>query len=290
MRRAINVVVELVAVVMAPIALIACAMTGIDQAALLSIVVAVASLVLFFAGYEKNAPRLRDTMPVVVLAALAAAGRILFAPFPSFKPVSAIAIIAGAAFGRRSGFMVGALAALVSNFFFGQGPWTPWQMYGWGLIGYLGGVLASLGAFDGVRQVFGRIRVEEGERDDAASASRCESGASTSSPEPAAPASCCESAPPASRRREFAKAILGLVPLVAWGFVSGYLYGFVLNIWSIVGFYHPQSIGQALVVYAAALPFDTMHAISTAVFLVVLYGPWMRKLARIRKKYALLGG
>lgn len=262
MRRAINVVVELAAVVMAPIALIACAMTGIDQAALLSVVVAVASLVLFFAGYEKKAPRLRDTMPVVVLAALAVAGRILFAPFPSFKPVSAIAIIAGAAFGRRSGFMVGALAALVSNFFFGQGPWTPWQMYGWGIIGYLGGVLASLGVFDGVRQMFGRIQVEEGKRGDAAFASRC----------------------------EFAKAVLGLIPLVVWGFVSGYLYGFVLNIWSIVGFYHPQSIGQALVAYAAALPFDTMHAISTAVFLVILYGPWMRKLARVKKKYALMGG
>ncbi|MFR4802060.1 MAG: hypothetical protein ACLT98_01130 [Eggerthellaceae bacterium] len=144
MRRAINVVVELVAVVMAPIALIACAMTGIDQAALLSIVVAVASLVLFFAGYEKNAPRLRDTMPVVVLAALAAAGRILFAPFPSFKPVSAIAIIAGAAFGRRSGFMVGARGAGL-EFLLQAGPWTPWQMYGWGLIGYLG-ILASLGS------------------------------------------------------------------------------------------------------------------------------------------------
>ena len=78
--------------------------------------------------------------------------------------------------------------------------------------------------------------------------------------------------------------------MATWGFVSGYLYGFVLNIWSIVGFYHPHSIGQALIVYAAALPFDTMHAISTVVFLVILYGPWMRKLARIKKKYALLGG
>ena len=261
MRRVINVLVELIAIVAAPVALIACAASGVDQAALLSIVVAVASLVLFFAGYEKSAPRLRDTMPVVVLAALAAAGRILFAPFPSFKPVSAIAIIAGAAFGRRSGFMVGAIAALVSNFFFGQGPWTPWQMYGWGLIGYLGGVLAQLGVFNGVRQVFGRIHVAD-DGENVAERSRC----------------------------DFAKAILGLVPLVVWGFASGYVYGFVLNIWSIVGFYHPQSIGQALIVYAAALPFDTMHGIATAVFLVALYGPWMRKLARIRKKYALLGG
>ena len=86
-------------------------------------------------------------MPTVVLAALAAAGRIVFAPVPDFKPVCAIAIIAGATLGRRSGFMVGALAAFTSNFFFGQGMWTPWQMYAWGLVGYLGGVLADAGAF-----------------------------------------------------------------------------------------------------------------------------------------------
>ena len=82
------------------------------------------------------------------LAALAAAGRILFGPIPDFKPVSAIAIIAGATLGRRNGFMVGALAALTSNFFFGQGMWTPWQMYAWGLVGYVGGALAYAGAFD----------------------------------------------------------------------------------------------------------------------------------------------
>ena len=87
-------------------------------------------------------------MPTLVLAALAAAGRILFGPIPDFKPVSAIAIIAGATLGRRNGFMVGALAALTSNFFFGQGMWTPWQMYAWGLVGYVGGVLAYAGAFD----------------------------------------------------------------------------------------------------------------------------------------------
>ena len=79
--------------------------------------------------------------------ALAAAGRILFAPIPDFKPVSAICIIAGAVFGKHSGFMVGALAALCSNFFFGQGPWTPWQMYAWGLVGYVAGVLANNGVF-----------------------------------------------------------------------------------------------------------------------------------------------
>ncbi|MFR7797549.1 MAG: ECF transporter S component [Collinsella sp.] len=91
---------------------------------------------------------MRQIMPTLVLAALAAAGRILFGPIPDFKPVSAIAIIAGATLGRRNGFMVGALAALTSNFFFGQGMWTPWQMYAWGLVGYVGGALAHAGAFD----------------------------------------------------------------------------------------------------------------------------------------------
>lgn len=62
--------------------------------------------------------------------------------------MSAIAIIAGATLGRRNGFMVGALAALTSNFFFGQGMWTPWQMFAWGLVGYVGGALACAGAFD----------------------------------------------------------------------------------------------------------------------------------------------
>ena len=103
---------------------------------------------MFFASFEASRPALRQIMPTVVLAALAAAGRVLFAPIPDFKPVSAICILAGAVFGRRSGFLVGALAALVSNFFFGQGPWTPWQMYAWGLVGYLAGVLADRGWLD----------------------------------------------------------------------------------------------------------------------------------------------
>ena len=116
----------------------------IDQTALLSMGVVVGAIVVFFARFEASQPMLRQIMPTVVLAALAAAGRILFAAVPDFKPVSAIAIVAGAVFGRQTGFMVGALAALVSNLFFGQGPWTPWQMYAWGLIGYFAGVLADL--------------------------------------------------------------------------------------------------------------------------------------------------
>ena len=129
---------------------------GIAQAALLMLAMVVLVLAMFFAGYEASRPALRQIMPTLVLAALAAAGRILFGPIPDFKPVSAIAIIAGACLGARSGFMVGALAALTSNFFFGQGMWTPWQMYAWGVVGYVGGLLAHAGVF---RRANGCVRM-----------------------------------------------------------------------------------------------------------------------------------
>lgn len=131
-----------------PAVMAAALLAGVEQAALAMLVVVALVLALFFAGYEASRPGLRQIMPTLVLAVLAAAGRILFGPIPDFKPVSAIAIIAGATLGRRNGFMVGALAALTSNFFFGQGMWTPWQMYAWGLVGYVGGALTYAGAFD----------------------------------------------------------------------------------------------------------------------------------------------
>lgn len=139
---------EVPALIAVPAVLGLCAYFQVEQAALLTMMAALAAVGVFFAGFEASRPALRQIMPAVVLGALAAAGRILFAPVPDFKPVSAICILAGAVFGRRSGFLVGALAALVSNFFFGQGPWTPWQMYAWGLVGYLAGVLADRGWLD----------------------------------------------------------------------------------------------------------------------------------------------
>lgn len=139
---------ELPALLAVPVAMVATAAAGIDATAGLTLAVALLAVGLLFASFEAQRPPLRQIMPTAVLAATAAAGRVLFAPIPDVKPVSAIAIVAGAALGRRSGFVVGAVAALVSNFFFGQGSWTPWQMYAWGLVGYLGGVLADHGALE----------------------------------------------------------------------------------------------------------------------------------------------
>jgi energy-coupling factor transport system substrate-specific component len=95
-----------------------------------------------FAWYERSRPDARIVALVGTLAAFAALGRIAFAPLPNVKPTTDIVLISGYALGGAPGFVVGALAGLVSNFFFGQGPWTPWQMAAWGATGVIGAGLA----------------------------------------------------------------------------------------------------------------------------------------------------
>ena len=140
--------VEPVILACVPLSLGACAALRVDFAAGATLVVVALAVIAMLVGFDRSRPALRQIMPCVVLAAVAAAGRILFAPIPDVKPVSAICIVCGAVLGRREGFACGALAALASNVFFGQGPWTPWQMYAWGLVGYVSGVLASHGTLE----------------------------------------------------------------------------------------------------------------------------------------------
>jgi energy-coupling factor transport system substrate-specific component len=106
--------------------------------------VGIALLLVGFAAYERRGGGPRDIGLIAVLIAAAAAGRILFAGIPSAQPVTAIAILAGVALGPRAGAAVGAGAALVSNAFLGQGPWTPWQMLLWGAAGATAGLIAPL--------------------------------------------------------------------------------------------------------------------------------------------------
>jgi energy-coupling factor transport system substrate-specific component len=103
-----------------------------------------AALVAGFAWYERRHPSTRVLALVATLAALAALGRIAFAALPNVKPTTDIVLIAGYVLGGAPGFVVGAVAALASNLFFGQGPWTPWQMMAWGLVGVFGAVVARV--------------------------------------------------------------------------------------------------------------------------------------------------
>ena len=86
----------------------------------------------------------KEIVLVATLAAVAAAGRVLFVAIPGVQPVTVVTVAAGAALGARAGFATGAIAALASNFFLGQGPWTPWQMLAWGGCGLAGAALARL--------------------------------------------------------------------------------------------------------------------------------------------------
>lgn len=111
----------------------------------ISMLIILETMLPFVMIFEDRKPQARELIIISVLCAIGVAGRCAFFMLPHFKPIAAIVIIAGVAFGGETGFLVGALIAFASNIFFGQGPWTPWQMFGFGVIGFLAGVLFRKG-------------------------------------------------------------------------------------------------------------------------------------------------
>jgi len=133
---------------------------GDRKYAFISLLIVVETMLPFFLVFEGRRPQARELVLIATLCAVAVAGRAAFFFLPQFKPVAALVILSGVALGGETGFLVGAVSMLCSNFFFGQGPWTPFQMFAMGLIGFLAGVLfrkrllgrsrLSLCAFGGV--------------------------------------------------------------------------------------------------------------------------------------------
>ena len=111
----------------------------------ISLLIILETMLPFVLVFEKRKPQARELIVISVLCAIAVAGRMALFMLPQFKPVVALVIISGVAFGGEAGFLVGAMTGFVSNFFFGQGPWTPWQMFCFGIIGFLAGVLFRKG-------------------------------------------------------------------------------------------------------------------------------------------------
>jgi uncharacterized membrane protein len=186
---------------------------------------------------------------IAVMVALTVAGRAAFFMTPQFKPVAALVIISGAALGAESGFVVGALSGFVSNFIFGQGPWTPWQMFAFGLIGFISGLVfrrmsASIGAPGGLgwdvraRRRAGRVR---------------------------------------------------MALLCVFGFaITVVLYGFLLDPAAMAIISSSVSKSALLATYLSGVPFNLVHAVATAIFLAILARPIIEKLERVKKKYGLL--
>ena len=105
----------------------------------ISLLITISALIPVFLSFEKNESNTRKMVVLATLIALSVVGRFIFAALPGFKPVTAIVVISAIFFGAESGFLVGALSALISNVYFGQGPWTPFQMFTWGIIGFIAG-------------------------------------------------------------------------------------------------------------------------------------------------------
>ncbi|MBQ6698752.1 MAG: ATP-binding cassette domain-containing protein [Oscillospiraceae bacterium] len=196
----------------------------------LSLLIILEAMVPFCISFERRKPRARELITVSVLCAIAVAGRAAFFMVPQFKPVAAIVIIAGVAFGGECGFLVGALSGFASNFFFGQGPWAPWQMLAFGAIGLLAGVLSSMRILKNNRTL-----------------------------------------------------------LSVFGFAATFIiYGGLLNPASVIMWQHNPTLEMLLSSYVVGLPFDMIHAASTAIFLWFISRPMLEKLERIKIKYNVL--
>lgn len=197
----------------------------------ISLLILLETMIPFCMAFERRKPKARELVVISVLCAIAVLGRAAFFMVPAFKPTVAIVILSGVCFGGETGFLVGAVTGFVSNFFFGQGPWTPWQMFALGSIGFAGGILFSKGFL---------------------------------------------------KKKK--------VSLCIFGFLAALLiYGGIMNPASIMMWQNKITWEMLASAYAAGIPFDSVHAFSTAFFLWFIAEPMLEKLERIKDKYGLTG-
>lgn len=125
-----------------------------------STLIIIYTIIPFFISFEKRGPQARELVTIAVMCAIAVASRTAFIWLQHFKPMAAIVIITGISLGAEAGFLCGALSAFVSDFIFGQGPWTPWQVFAFGIAGFLAGLLYKKGVLSRKRiplAVFGGL-------------------------------------------------------------------------------------------------------------------------------------
>lgn len=196
---------------------------------IISLLIIAEIMIPFIVGFEAKRPKARELVIISVLCALGIAGRVAFAAIPEVKPIMAVVIISGIAFGGETGFMVGAISAFVSNMYFGQGAWTPWQMFSFGLVGMISGIL-----FD--KEVL--------------------------------------------KKNRFIICIYGFM-------ASLFIYGIIMNIGSVLMWQPKPSAKMLISSLVTGIPFDLVHSISTAIFLLIAGIPILEKLDRVKIKYGI---
>ena len=235
-----------------------------------SLIIIGLAMIPFALVFEGRKPQARELVVIAVLVALTVAGRAAFFMVPQFKPVVAMVIIAGAALGAESGFAVGALSAFVSNFVFGQGPWTPWQMLAFGIIGFIAGLLFyQLAASIGAPSRDGSMRPDLSSGAKWYDANRLGWNV---------------------RARRRVERLRILVLCIFGGTFTFVLYGILLDTAAALMFASGGfSWSGLLATYVSGIPMNAVHALATVFFLLVLAKPMIEKLERVKKKYGLLG-
>ncbi|MEN1968800.1 ECF transporter S component [Lentibacillus sp. N15] len=192
-----------------------------------SLLIMIASFTPFMARFAKQKLTSRELVMLAILGAIAAVSRVPFASLPSVQPTTFVIIVTAIVLGPQSGFVVGVLAAIVSNLFLGQGPWTPWQMYAWGMIGLIAGLM---------------------------------------------------------RNRWLMKHIVGRC---IYGFVMGFIFGWFMNLWVVLGLMQEFNWAELLAYYSASFWFDLAHGLSNVFFLALFSTSWIRIIERFQRKYGL---
>ncbi len=253
---------------------------------LISVAIICVALAVFAWRFEGRKPRAREVVVIAVLVALAVAGRAAFFMVPQFKPVAALVIISGVALGANSGFLVGVLSGFVSNFVFGQGPWTPFQMIGFGLLGLLAGLVFYHVRMsgDGAAPVLeGAVAEGDAAPADAAPVSATLGSGMVVDVQPAVGSLL---APALARKRFHRTRLIWLC--VFGGLVTFCVYGPIVDAAAMLIFPQEISAKVVLLTLASGVPFNFVHAASTVIFLLILAQPMLEKLERVKHKYGLL--
>ncbi len=197
---------------------------------LISLLIILETLISFFSLFEGRTPKSRELVTISVICAIGVVGRSAFFALPQFKPVGAIVMIAGICFGAQNGFLVGAITAFVSNFFFGQTVLTPWQMVAFGLVGFISGLIFS------------------------------------------------------NKNAAKNKLLLSITGALLTFFV----YGVIMNCASVITWEPEVNLPMLITSVLLGMPFDLIHALSTALFLWFIAEPMIEKIERIKTKYGIM--
>lgn len=194
---------------------------------LICVAVLLISMLPFFFSFENSRPNAREIALIASLIGIAVVSRAVFYLIPQVKPIGAVVVVSGVCLGAKRGYLVGAFSAFISNFIFGQGIWTPFQMVALGLVGFISGM------------VFERIKANK-------------------------------------------------VWLAFVGFLLTFaLYGFIVDMSSVLMLSADLSLPSVLAVYGAGVPFSLVFGITTAVFLFLFGEAFVKKINRLQTKYGI---